>query len=71
MERVGAGDSFASGLIYGLTTFSGDEEGERKTLDFATAAGCLKHSVAGDFNLSTKEEVENLARGNSNGRIQR
>ncbi|MBQ1949379.1 MAG: sugar kinase [Treponema sp.] len=71
VERVGAGDSFASGLIYGLTTFSGDEEGERKTLDFATAAGCLKHSVAGDFNLSTKEEVENLARGNSNGRIQR
>lgn len=71
VERVGAGDSFAAGLIYGLSTFSQDSEGERKTLDFATAAGCLKHSIAGDFNLATKEEVENLAKGNTNGRIQR
>ncbi|MCR5495823.1 MAG: sugar kinase [Treponema sp.] len=71
VERVGAGDSFAAGLIYGLTTFSKDSDGERKALDFATAAGCLKHSIPGDFNLATKKEIENLADGNSNGRIQR
>ncbi|MFC2329937.1 MAG: PfkB family carbohydrate kinase [Treponema sp.] len=67
VERVGAGDSFAAGLIYGLTEF-GDEH---KALDFAAAASCLKHSVSGDFNLVTKEEIETLMNGNTNGRIQR
>ena len=67
VERVGAGDSFAAGLIYGLTEF----KDERKALDFAAAASCLKHSVSGDFNLVTKEEVETLMNGNTNGRIQR
>lgn len=67
VERVGAGDSFAAGLIYGLTEFND----EAKALEFATAASCLKHSIAGDFNLSTKEEVLALMNGNITGRIQR
>lgn len=71
VERVGAGDSFAAGLIYGLTEFGQGEESERKALDFATAASCLKHSIPGDFNLATKDQVEALAKGNGNGRIQR
>lgn len=68
IDRLGAGDSFAAGLIYGLNAFSGDEQ---KALEFATAASCLKHSIPGDFNLSTKEEVEFLMAGNGSGRIQR
>lgn len=71
VERVGAGDSFAAGLIYGLTEFSDDSAGEAKALDFATAASCLKHSVSGDFNLAAKEEIETLMSGNGTGRIQR
>ncbi len=80
VERVGAGDSFAAGLIYALS--SGDsfsralssgkaEFSEGEALDFAAAAGCLKHSIHGDYNLSTKEEVLALAKGNGSGRIQR
>lgn len=68
VERVGAGDSFAAGLIFGLSEFGGDEQ---KALDFAAAASCLKHSIPGDFNLSTKEEILALMAGNANGRIQR
>ena len=71
VERVGAGDSFAAGLIYGLSEFSDDSFGEAKALDFATAASCLKHSISGDFNLATKEEIETLMNGNGKGRIQR
>lgn len=67
VERVGAGDSFAAGLIYGLSEF----KNEQKALDFAAAASCLKHSVAGDFNIVTKAEIENLMNGSTNGRIQR
>ena len=48
-----------------------NSEGERKALDFATAASCLKHSVPGDFNLVRKEEVDSLMSGNAAGRIQR
>ena len=71
VERVGAGDSFAAGLIYGLSEFSDDSFGEAKALDFATAASCLKHSVSGDFNLAQKDEIETLMNGNGTGRIQR
>lgn len=71
VERVGAGDSFAAGLIYGLSEYPSSKEGEQKVLDFAVAASCLKHSVAGDFNLATKNEVELLMNGNGTGRIQR
>ena len=71
VERVGAGDSFAAGLIYGLTEFAQEKDGERKALDFATAASCLKHSIPGDFNLATKDQIITLMNGNGTGRIQR
>ncbi len=71
VERVGAGDSFAAALIYGLTEFSSEKNGEQKALDFASSASCLKHSIPGDFNLISKEEVFALMNGSSNGRIQR
>jgi 2-dehydro-3-deoxygluconokinase len=67
VDRVGAGDSFAAGLIYGLITYGEDQ----KALEFATAASCLKHSVAGDFNRATIDEVEKLMRGEASGRVQR
>jgi 2-dehydro-3-deoxygluconokinase len=67
VDRVGGGDSFASGLIYGLNTY-----GERRrALEFAVAASCLKHSIAGDFNRVTVGEVENLLGGDASGRVQR
>lgn len=68
VDRVGAGDSFGAGLIYGLLVYSGDD---RKALEFATAASCLKHSIAGDFNRVTVSEVEALMNGDVSGRVQR
>ncbi|HHU35776.1 MAG TPA: sugar kinase [Treponema sp.] len=68
VDRVGAGDSFSAGLIYGMLKNPNDE---KYALEFATAASCLKHSISGDFNLSKKEEVEALLGGNASGRIQR
>lgn len=68
VDRVGAGDSFMGGLIYGLINYPEDDQ---KALDFATAASCLKHTIHGDFNLTTVEEVEQLMKGNSSGRVQR
>lgn len=67
VDRVGGGDSFASGLIYGLIT----KDNTRQALDFAVAASCLKHSIPGDFNLVTVEEVEKLAGGDASGRVER
>ena len=67
VDRVGAGDSFAAGLIYGLITYNDD----RQALEFATAASCLKHSIPGDFNRVTVKEVESLASGEGSGRVQR
>jgi 2-dehydro-3-deoxygluconokinase len=66
-DRVGTGDSFAAGLIYALLTGSSDQQ----ALDFAIAASALKHTVPGDFNLVTLEEVQRLAAGGVGGRIQR
>ena len=67
VDRVGGGDSFSGGLIYGLNAY-----GDRKTaLEFAVAASCLKHSIDGDFNRVTKEEVLSLVNGNGSGRVQR
>jgi len=66
-DRVGTGDSFAAGLIYGLLTGSSDQQ----ALDFAVAASALKHTIPGDFNLVTLEEVQRLAAGEVGGRIQR
>ena len=56
------------GLIYGLLTYTGDD---RKALDFAVAASCLKHTVFGDFNQVTVAEVENLMKGDGSGRVSR
>ena len=67
VDRVGAGDAFAAGLIYGLRTFKDDQRG----LEFATAASCLKHSIPGDFNRVTVGEVEALMQGEASGRVQR
>jgi 2-dehydro-3-deoxygluconokinase len=67
VDRVGSGDAFAAGLIYGLLTFKDD----RKALEFAVAAGCLKHSIPGDFNLLSLTEVERLLKGDASGRVQR
>jgi 2-dehydro-3-deoxygluconokinase len=67
VDRVGAGDSFAAGLIYGLTTYKDDQ----RALEFATAASCLKHSIPGDFNRVSVGEVESLMKGEASGRVQR
>ena len=67
VDRVGGGDSFAAGLIYGLITYGDDQ----RALEFATAASCLKHSIAGDFNRVSVSEVESLMRGDASGRVQR
>lgn len=67
VDRIGGGDSFGGGLIYGLLK-SGDNQ---KALDFAVAASCLKQTIHGDFNCATVEEVENLMNGNASGRVQR
>ncbi|MBO8478255.1 MAG: sugar kinase [Bacteroidetes bacterium] len=68
VDRVGGGDSFMGGLIYGLLTYRGDDQ---KALDFAVAASCLKHTVFGDFNQVTVAEVENLMKGDGSGRVSR
>jgi 2-dehydro-3-deoxygluconokinase len=67
VDRVGAGDSFAAGLIYGLLTYADDQ----RALEFATAASCLKHSIPGDFNRVGVDEVEALMKGEASGRVQR
>lgn len=67
IDRVGGGDSFAAGLIYGLLTKSDTQQ----ALEYAVAASCLKHSIPGDFNLSTAAEVEKLAGGSGSGRVER
>ena len=68
IDRVGGGDSFSAGLIYGLSEYSDDEE---YALNFAVAASCLKHSINGDFNLSRKTAIEALCKGDGSGRVQR
>lgn len=67
VDRVGGGDSFASGLIYSLLT----KDDTRAALDFAVAASCLKHTIMGDFNLVSVDEVEKLAAGDASGRVER
>ena len=68
VDRVGGGDSFMGGLIYGLLTYKTDDQ---KALDFAVAASCLKHTIYGDFNQVTVEEVEKLMSGDASGRVSR
>jgi 2-dehydro-3-deoxygluconokinase len=67
VDRVGGGDSFMGGLIYGLRTFSD----KQVALDFAVAASALKHTVFGDFNLVTVDEVKKLMGGDASGRVSR
>lgn len=67
VDRVGGGDSFMGGLIFGLLHYKDDA----KALEFATAASCLKHTIKGDFNLVTISEVEKLVEGNASGRVER
>jgi len=69
VDRVGGGDAFAAGLIYALTTE--DLKGPQTVLDFAVAASCLVHSIKGDFNFSTRQEVEKLMKGSGSGRVSR
>ncbi len=66
VDRVGGGDSFMGGLIYGLLNFD-----DQKALNFAVAASCLKHTIYGDYNLVTVAEVENLMKGDGSGRVSR
>lgn len=68
VDRVGGGDSFMGGLIYGLLSYPDDDQ---KALNFAAAASCLKHTIYGDFNLSTVSEVEKLMNGDGSGRVNR
>ena len=67
VDRVGTGDSFAAGLIYGLNHLADDQE----ALEFAVAASCLKHSIPGDLPLVSLDEVESLMKGSASGRVQR
>ncbi len=67
VDRVGGGDSFGAGLIYALLS----DFGAQDAIEFAVAASCLKHSIEGDYNMVTKDEVLALARGNASGRVQR
>ncbi|MCR4956718.1 MAG: sugar kinase [Lachnospiraceae bacterium] len=67
VDRVGGGDSFAGGLIYGLNNY----ENKQDALEFAVAASCLKHSINGDFNRVDVGDVEKLMKGDGTGRVQR
>ena len=68
VDRVGGGDAFMGGLIYGLRTYPDDDQ---RALDFATAASALKHTIYGDTNLVTVDEVEKLMAGDASGRVSR
>jgi len=68
VDRVGSGDAFMGGLIYGLLEYSNNTQ---RALDFAVAACCLKHTIAGDYNLVTLKEVENMLDGNVTGLVSR
>jgi 2-dehydro-3-deoxygluconokinase len=68
VDRVGGGDAFAAGLIYGLRTYGDDVQ---RALDFAVAASCLKHTIPGDFNLVRVGEVAKLMAGDASGRVSR
>ncbi len=67
VDRVGGGDAFMAGLIYGLIIYKDDQ----KALNFAVAASCLKHTIKGDFNCVSVDEVEKLMEGDASGRVSR
>lgn len=66
VDRVGGGDSFSAGLIYGLNHYP-----EQEALEFAVAASCLKHTISGDYNRLSVAEVESLMKGSGSGRVER
>jgi len=68
VDRVGGGDSFSAGLVFGLTEWPADEA---RALEYAVAASCLKHAIPGDFNLVSRAEVEALVGGDATGRVKR
>ncbi|WP_452225183.1 PfkB family carbohydrate kinase [Lacinutrix chionoecetis] len=68
VDRVGSGDAFMGGLIYGLLSFANDKQ---KALNFAVAACCLKHTISGDYNLITLNEIEKLLSGDASGKVSR
>jgi len=68
VDRVGGGDSFMGGIIYGLLTYGDDLQ---SALNFAVAASCLKHTIYGDFNLASVDEVKKLMSGDTSGRVSR
>ncbi|WP_027419974.1 sugar kinase [Crocinitomix catalasitica] len=68
VDRVGSGDAFMGGLIYGLLSYDNDLQ---KTLDFSVAACCLKHTISGDYNLVSLEEVEKMMTGDDTGEVSR
>ena len=68
VDRVGGGDSFMGGLIYGLLTWPGDD---KRALEFAVAASCLKHTIYGDYNRVSVDEVLKLMKGDASGRVAR
>ena len=67
VDRVGGGDSFGAGLIYSLI----NGKNAQAVIEFAVAASCLKHSIEGDYNMVSVDEVEKLAGGDASGRVQR
>lgn len=67
VDRVGGGDSFAAGLIHGMLTKSNTQD----ALEFAVASSCLKHTIPGDFNLTSEDEVEKLVKSGGSGRVER
>ena len=67
VDRIGGGDAFTAGLVYGLM----QRWPGRRTVEFAAAAGCLKHSIPGDFNLASVEEIEQLVKSGVAGRVRR
>ena len=68
VDRIGAGDAFMAGIIYGLITWPEDQQ---NALEFAIAATCLKHSISGDINLATVNEIQALMAGSGGGRVSR
>ncbi len=71
VDRVGAGDSFAAALLYALDEDRSSPVAAQRAIQIAVAASCLKHSISGDFNYVTIEEIQALADGNASGRVQR
>jgi len=67
VDRIGGGDAFCAGLIYGQLVYKNDEQ----SINFAVAASALKHSIDGDFNQATVEEIETVMRGDSSGKLTR